>query len=110
MIETTPIRAVPLSELLSGPLPTTKAERIAFYQRCHPPAWKWDETVNVLWCDDQWLDGKGYRYEVDLDTCRSAGAVLHWITHIAAKNWHSDVVRDLVIALREAGYAAPPQV
>ncbi len=31
-----------------------------------------------------------YDYEVDLEECRSAGAVVGWIAHLAGKRWCSD--------------------
>jgi hypothetical protein len=52
-----------------------------------------------------WTEAGGYRYDVDLDECRSSAQVLDWICQIAGKQWgsteaeHSQIVAGLVNAL-----------
>jgi hypothetical protein len=67
---------------------------------CHDwGPWKLDPDRRVLDLYDQ---GGRRRYEVDLDRCDSASAVLDWIVQIAGKGWDLDrhaVVYGLIAAL-----------
>jgi len=58
--------------------------------------WNLDPSTAVLW-----TAAGGYRYEVDLERCRTSAEVLDWILQIAKKTWGEPppVVAGLVRAL-----------
>lgn len=60
--------------------------------------WRLDPEVRVLY-----PTGPGhYRYEVDLDRCRTSAEVLDWICQIAGKTWADDAtIAGLVRALND---------
>lgn len=56
--------------------------------------WTFDRSLNVL------FNREPYRYEIDLDECTSAEAILDWIFQVANKAWaDAETVRDLLTAI-----------
>lgn len=55
--------------------------------------WHLDADMRLLW-----TKAGGYVYEVDLDSCSTAGEVLDWVFQINGKEWDGDAVAGLVNA------------
>jgi hypothetical protein len=61
--------------------------------------WRFIKDARVLELHD--AEGR-WRYEVDLDRCRTAAEMMDWIFQIEGKSWATDpIVRGLIRALNE---------